>query len=67
MITTLTQTCPACGNKLRSLTEWGITTVYCSAGRCPSEKSNFGVKGTEPVEELAQKLIVIVEDDRSWD
>lgn len=66
-MTTLTQSCPACGNPLRSMTEDGTTVVYCCAGRCPSEKANDGVKGTEPVEELAQRLIVLVEDERSWD
>lgn len=66
MSLTLTQTCPACGNRLRSITEDGTTLVYCGVGRCPSEAAANGVKGDKPVELLARELIVMVEQDDSW-
>lgn len=64
--THLSQTCPACGSPFSVISDDSTTVVWCSVGRCPSEKANDGIKGNDPADDLAKKLIVIIEDDDEW-
>jgi len=66
MRTTLTLTCPACDSPLKAISEDGTNLVWCSVGRCPSLIANDGLKGGQPVDELARKLIGIIEQDETW-
>lgn len=40
--------------------------VWCSVGRCPSEKANDGLKGWTDIDTLALKLIEQLKDDPDW-
>lgn len=58
--------CPACNNPLSYLVEDSTVLVWCSVGRCASEKANDGIKGWTDIDTLALKLIEQLKDDRDW-
>lgn len=58
--------CPACNNFLSVAKEDSTVVVFCGVGRCPSYKANNGIKGTEPEDVLAKKLIAQLLQDPDW-
>lgn len=58
--------CPACNNPFKVQTEDGTTIVWCDVRRCPSEKSNDGIKGYDSESALAKRLIQQLLDDPDW-